>query len=124
MKAFSSLVNTFRDMLSDKTRTKISQPEIDIYCDNLARIIQQKYQPSLVVAIETGGSVPGKLIARALNVPIVHVVIRRNINIVRRYSLDTIPLRWIMSLYHHYLFQTVKPVLSKDIGIDIFGKKI
>ncbi len=124
MKHFSSIVGALQDMRADKTRTRTSQQEISVCCDNLARIVRQKYQPDLVVAIDTGGSVPGELVARAMNVPIVHVVIRRNISIARRYSLDPIPLRWIMSMYHHYLFQTRKPLLSEDISADISGRKV
>lgn len=34
-------------------------------------------------------------------------------------------MRWIMSLYHHYLFQTSKPKIFTDISdIDIINKKV
>lgn len=121
---FSPLIRMFQGMLADRMRKRISQQEVSACCENLALIVGQNYKPNLVVAIDTGGSVPGELIAQAMNIPVAHIVVRRDINIVRRYSLDPIPLNWIMSLYHHYLFQTVKPVLSVDVKIDISGKKI
>ena len=124
MKYFSFLVRAFRDVLADKTRKRISQREVSDCCSDLAQIIRQNYKPNLVVAIDTGGSIPGDLIAQTLSIPIVHIVVRRNINIVRRYSLDPIPLRWIMSMYHHFLFQTVEPILSTNVNIDISGKKV
>lgn len=124
MKRFSSLVRMFQDVLADRTRQRISEQELSVYCNTLARIVEQNYEPDLIVAIDTGGSIPGELIAQAMHIPIAHIVVRRNINIARRYSLDPIPLRWIMSMYHHYLFQTVKPVLSVNIKIDISGRKV
>jgi len=124
MRYFSVLLSVVRDVLADKTRRKISQQEISACCDDLARQIRRSYEPNLIIAIGAGGSVPGELMAENLGIPIVHVVIRRNINIARRYSLDPIPLRWIMSLYHHFLFQTVKPTLSEDIDIIFSDKKV
>jgi hypoxanthine phosphoribosyltransferase len=124
MKYLSILMRVFNDVLADKTRRRISRQEVSVHCNDLAKIIQRNYGPDLVVAIDTGGSIPGELISRILGIPIVHLVVRRRINIARRYSLDPIPLRWIMSMYHHFLFQTVKPVLSVNISIDISGKKI
>ncbi|MEY3784331.1 MAG: hypothetical protein RLZZ230_653 [Candidatus Parcubacteria bacterium] len=121
---FHTIIRVLQDMRADNTRVLISQQEISVCCVDLALAVQQKYQPDFVVAIDTGGSVPGELIALSMNVPVVHVVIRRNINIVRKYSLDPIPLRWIMSMYHHYLFQTIRPVITKDVSFDMSGKKV
>lgn len=124
MNYFSLILSVFRDMLADKTRKQISQHHVLVSCINLASNIQQKYDPNLVVAIDAGGSVPGELIAHHLRIPIEHFVIRRSICIARRYSLDPIPLRWIMSFYHHLLFQTTKPVLSVGSSIDVSGRKV
>ena len=124
MKYFSVLLSAVRDVLADKTRMDVSQQEVSACCDDLARQIRRSYEPNLIIAIGAGGSVPGELMAEKLGIPIMHVVIRRNINIARRYSLDPIPLRWILSLYHHFLFQTVKPTLSEDINISFSDKKV
>ena len=118
------VVRVLRDVFADKTRQRISEQEVSILCEQLVRAIRESYTPNLVVAIATGGSAPGEIIARLLHVPIAHLVIRREINITRRYSLDPIPLRWIMSVYHHYLFQTTKPTISKGISVDISGKRV
>jgi len=67
---------------------------------------------------------PGNTLAKELGIPVEHLVIRRTIAIGRMYNADPIPLRWIMSLYHHYLFHTTQPVISKGLEIDITGKKI
>lgn len=124
MKYLLLLVRVFTDVLADKTRRKILPQEVSICCDALARTIRQNYDPDLVVAIDTGGSVPGELIVQILEIPVVHLVVRRNINITRRYSLDPIPLRWIMNAYHHFLFQTTRPVVSVNTDIDVSGKKV
>lgn len=125
MKYFRILVKAFKDVFADKTRRRISQQEVSICCDDLAKIIQQSYEPNLIIAIDMGGSVPGELIAQRLGmIPVVHLLVRRNINITRRYSNDPIPLRWIMSFYHHVLFQTVKPSIPADIDLDVSGKKV
>ncbi len=124
MKYVSLLVRVFQDVLADKTRRKVSQQEVFVCCNDLAQIIRQNYEPNLIVAIDTGGSVPAELIAQALGISVVHLIVRRNISITRRYSLDPIPLRWMMSIYHHFLFRTVKPAISVDGYIDVSGKKI
>lgn len=124
MRYLRLLIRAFKDVLADKTRRRISQQEVSVYCDELAQIIRKNYTPDLVVAIDTGGSVPGELIAQALGIPIVHLVVRRKIPITRRYSNDPIPLRWIMSLYHHFLFQTITPTIPVEISIDVSGKKL
>src|SRR3989344_3864837 len=124
MKYISLLVSVFHDVLADKTRRKVSQREVSVCCNDLAQIIRQNYEPNIIVAIDTGGSVPAELIAQALGIPVMLLVVRRNINIARRYSLDPIPLRWMMSIYHHFLFRTVKPMVSVDGGIDVSGKKV
>ena len=117
-------IRVLQDVLADSTRKRISQQEVSVYCNNLVKKIQHSYQPDLVIAIDTGGSIPGELIARTLGVPIVHIIIRRDINIGRMYNLDPIPLRWIMSAYHHFLFHTTKPTISGNIDVDIFDKKV
>jgi hypoxanthine phosphoribosyltransferase len=114
----------FRDFLADKTRITVSQDEVSISCRDLAQRIRQNYEPNLIIAIDAGGSIPGELIATTLGVPIVHLVVRRNINIPRRYSRDPIPWRWIMSIYHHYLFQTVRPTITVNIDINLSGQKV
>ena|SRR3990167_10026007 len=124
MKYISLLVRVFQDVLADKTRRKVSQRQVSVYCNDLAQIIRQNYEPNLIVAIDTVGSIPAELIAQELDIPVVHLVVRRNISIARRYALDPIPLRWVMSIYHHFLFHTVKPVVSVDGGIDVSGKKV
>jgi hypoxanthine phosphoribosyltransferase len=113
-----------QDMLADKTRKRVSEREVNTYCDALAQEIKKSYRPDLVIAIDTGGSVPGEQIAEALNIPVLHLLVRRNITIARRYGLDPMPLRWIMSFYHHYLFQTVKPVVSVQNNTNVSGKKV
>ena len=117
-------VRVLQDTFADNERKRISRQEVAIYCNDLAKIIKQGFNPDLVVAIDNGGSVPGELVARILKVPIIHIVIRRDINIGRMYNLDPIPLRWIMSLYHHFLFHTTKPTIFKEIEMDISGKNI
>lgn len=124
MRYLRILMRALKDVLADKTRKRVSQQEVSVYCNELAQVIQKNYTPDLVVAIDTGGSVPGELIAHILSIPIVHLVVRRNITIARRYSGDPLPLRWIMSFYHHFLFQTVTPTIPVDIGIDVSGKKV
>ncbi len=124
MKYISLLVRVFQDVLADKTRRKVSQRQVSVYCNDLAQIIRQNYEPNLIVAIDTGGSIPAELIAQELGIPVVHLVVRRNISIARRYALDPIPLRWVMSIYHHFLFHTVKPVVSVGGDIGVFGKKV
>lgn len=42
----------------------------------------------------------------------------------RMYNLDPIPLCWMMSLYHHFLFHTTKPTISKGVEVDISDKKV
>lgn len=117
-------VRVFQDTFADTKRKRISQQEVAIYCNDLTKTIQQYYKPDLIITIDNGGSIPGELVAQILKVPIVHIVIRRNINIGRMYNLDPILLRWIMSLYHHFLFHTTKPTISKGIDADISGKNI
>jgi hypoxanthine phosphoribosyltransferase len=124
MRYFSVLLSVVRDVLADKTRRQVSEQEVSACCDDLARQIRRSYEPNLIIAIGTGGSVPGELMAEKLGISIMHVIIRRNINIARRYSLDPIPLRWIMSLYHHFLFRTVKPALSEDIDVSFSDKTV
>jgi len=118
------VIRILQDMLADKTRVKVTPDEVTGHCEKLAEKIRGEYGPNYVVAIATGGSVPGEIISQILGVPIVHISVRRNINISRRYSRDPTPLRWMMSLYHHFLFQTTKPTISVGVGIDLTGKKI
>jgi hypoxanthine phosphoribosyltransferase len=120
----SKIINALQDMFADKARKRISEEKVVIYCTSLAREVEKVYTPDLVIAIDTGGSVPGDLVAKDLGVPVKHITIRRDINIGRMYNRDPIPLRWIMSVYHHYLFHTVKPVVSINLDFDISGKKI
>lgn len=124
MNYFSLLKRVFQDVLADKTRIKISQQEVSACCDTLAQVLRQNYEPELIVAIDSGGSVPGELVAQILSIPILHLTIRRDINLPRRYGLDPIPLRWIMSIYHHFLFQTVEPTVFARSDIDVSGKKV
>ena len=124
MKYLSLVVRVFQDTVADKTRIRVSEHEVANLCNTLAQDIHQSYEPDLVIAIDTGGSVPGDLIAQAMGIPVMHLTIRRDIDIARRYSLDPIPLRWIMSLYHHYLFQTTMPTISVTSEIDVSGKKV
>lgn len=118
------LLTVLRDTFADSTRIRVSQEEILICCADLAKTVQRNYKPNLVIAIDTGGSVPGELIAKILDTPILHITIRRNINNGRMYNLDPIPLRWIMSAYHHFLFHTIKPTVSEGINVNISGKKV
>lgn len=118
------LLGILQDVLADKTRKKVTQQEVLIICDTLAKQVLTCYEPDIVVAIDTGGSVPGALVAEILNIPVVHLLVRRNINITRRYNLDPAPLRWMMSVYHHFLFRTLKPTVSVNSAFDVFGKKI
>ncbi len=113
-----------QDLLADRTRVRISRQEVFAYCDALAQELKKSYNPDMVIAIDTGGSVPGERIGETLDIPVLHLLVRRNITIARRYSLDPIPLRWIMSMYHHYLFQTVKPVVSAQSNGNVSGKKV
>lgn len=117
-------VRILQDVLADKTRRKVTQQEVIANCKTLARQVLTRYEPDIVVAIATGGSVPGDMIAVILNIPVVHLLVRRNIKITRNYNLDPAPLRWMMSLYHHYLFRTMKPIVSVNRGLDVSGKKI
>jgi hypoxanthine phosphoribosyltransferase len=118
------LINTFRDTFADTTRVKVSSEEVASLCRDLSQNIQQTFSPDIVVAIDYGGSIPGELIGRNLSIPVAHLVIRRNTDIVRRYGKDPIPLRWIISFYHHYLFRTVTPYVSKVSEVDFAGKNI
>lgn len=117
-------LKVLQDTFSDNTRKRISKEEVDVQCYNLAQKIEQVYKPDLVIAIETGGSIPGQLIAHRLNTPVLYITISRNINIGRMYNNDPIPFRWIMSGYHHFLFHTTKPQISDGISVDISGKKV
>lgn len=110
--------------MSDKARVRISDQDVVHHCEMLANVIKQHFRPEVVVAIDTGGSIPGELVGQFLGISVLHVVIRRDIKMSRRYSLDPVPIRWIMSLYHHYLFQTVKPVLSVSLVVDISKKRV
>jgi hypoxanthine phosphoribosyltransferase len=113
-----------QDVWADKARKRISPEEVSACCKRLVETIQGTYEPDIVIAIAAGGSAPGELIAQMLDISVVHLTIRRDINIPRRYSLDPIPMRWIMSIYHHFLFQTTKPTVSVNITADISGKKV
>lgn len=124
MKYSNNILNTLRDMEADTTRKRISINELTVCCQDLAEKISVDYDPDVVIAIATGGSMTGGLIAKMLNVPIVHITIRRNITIGRMYNFDIAPLRWLFSFYHHYLFRTTKPEVSTEIKIDLRGKKI
>ena len=124
MKYIRLLVNTFRDSFADTTRVKVSIEEVVSLCRDLSGKIKLTYSPDIVVAIDYGGSTPGELIGHNLSIPVVHLVIRRNTDIVRRYANDPIPLRWIISFYHHYLFRTVTPYVSKVSEVDFAGKNI
>jgi hypoxanthine phosphoribosyltransferase len=116
-------VRILQDVLADKTRRTVTQQEVIASCGTLARQVLTCYEPDIVVAIDTGGSMPGELVAEILNIPVVHLLVRRDIAIARKYSLDPIPLRWIMSVYHHFLFQTVKPVVSAKTDVAVSGKR-
>ena len=118
------LVNTFRDTFADTSRVKVSNEEVASLCRDLSRKIQRTFSPDIVVAIDHGGSTPGELIGRNLSIPVVHLVIRRNTDIVRRYGNDPIPLRWIISFYHHYLFRTVTPYVLKVSEVNFSEKNI
>lgn len=124
MDYFLTFIRMFQDLLADNTRKRISECDVFVSCQKLAQLVLEKYKPDLIIAIDDGGSVPGEMVASAMNIPIVHIVARRDIKIARRYSLDPIPLRWLISMYHHFLFQTVKPEIISDITIDLSGKKI
>jgi hypoxanthine phosphoribosyltransferase len=124
MNYFALFIRAVQDVLADRTRRRVSKQEVASCCGELAQIIRQKYRPDLLVAIDTGGSIPGELIAKTLDIPIVHLVVRRDINITRRYNLDPAPLRWMMSIYHHFLFQTMKPIVSVNSELNVSGKKI
>ena len=124
MNYFTILVRVLQDMRADRTRIRMPPEEVVVRCVDLAHIVRQTYTPDIVVAIETGGSTPGELIARVLDISIVRLAVRRDIHISRRYSLDPIPLRWIMSMYHHFLFQTTRPVVSSTTTLDVEGKRV
>ena len=98
--------------------------EVSHCCDVLTLQIRRVYEPEAVIAIDDGGSVLGELLAKELNVKIVHISVRRDIKISRRYSLDPSPLNLIMRMYHNYLFQTVKPTIVGDINCIITDKKV
>ena len=121
---YNDILNTLRDMESDTTRKRISINELTVCCQSLAEKISIDYDPDVVIAIATGGSMPGELIAKILTVPIVHITIRRNITVGRMYNFDLAPLRWLLSFYHHYLFRTTKPEVFSEIKIDVRSKKI
>ena len=112
------------DTFTDRNRKKISSQEVSIYCNHLAQKVLLSYKPDYVIAIDFGGSIPGELVAQILCIPVIHIGIRRDINISRMYNQDPILIRWIMSAYHHFLFHTTKPIIFKGIDIDISEKKI
>lgn len=118
------VLRILQDFWADKTRERIEPEEVSACCERLVEAMRETYKPDIVVAIATGGTIPGQKIAQLLGIPIVHLAIRRNIGIPRRYSLDPIPMRWIMSMYHHFLFQTTSPTISVDISTDISNKKV
>jgi hypoxanthine phosphoribosyltransferase len=124
MKCNDNILNTLRDIGADTSRKRISIDEFTVCCQNLAEKVRVDYDPDIVVAIATGGSMTGELIAKLLKVPIAHITIRRNIVIGRMYNFDIAPLRWLFSFYHHYLFRTTAPTVSTEIKISIIGKKI
>jgi hypoxanthine phosphoribosyltransferase len=112
-----------QDALSDRKRRRVTEIDLVQYCNELARTVKRGYEPDIVVAIAVGGSRPGELIAKALGIPIVHITIRRDIAIERTYRNDPVPFRWIMSVYHHYLFRTNSPKIVMDASENISGKK-
>jgi hypoxanthine phosphoribosyltransferase len=119
------LRQVFQDTVSDHTRIRVTPEEISVLCELLAQNIKDApYTPDLIIAIDTGGSFPGELLAKALETTIEHITIRRDIHIGRMYKNDPIPLRWLMSLYHHYLFHTTKPTLLQETLAVIEGKRI
>lgn len=118
------LLRILRDTFADSKRVRLSQEEVFACCVNLSKTVQQHYKPDLIIAIDTGGSIPGEIIAKILDIPALHIIIRRDITMGRMYNLDPIPLRWMMSAYHHFLFHTTKPTISKGIGVDISDKKV
>lgn len=120
---FSALLNAVKDARKDYSRITIPQDDVVMYCDSLTRMIKENYVPDIIVAIETGGVVPGELIAKLFSVPVLYIGIRRNI-FIRQYSFNLRPIQWIMSVYHHFLFHAMKPVLNKEIAMDISNKKI
>jgi len=120
----NNILDALRDMEADTTRKRVSVNEFTVCCHKLAKKVSVDYNPDVVIAIATGGSMTGELIAKILNVPIVHITIRRNIAIGRMYNFDIAPFRWLYSFYHHYLFRTRKPEVSTEVEIDLSGKKI
>ena len=111
-------------MKADSTRKRISLGEFSMGCHNLAEKVKLDYMPDVIVAIAKGGSTMGELMATILDIPLIHITIRRDININRMYNHDAILIRWIMSIYHHYLFQTQKPKILLGTEINIAGKKV
>lgn len=123
MRKFICLVGAMSDIFTDRSRERVSEERLISCCHDLTRLVKCTYQPDIVIALGTGGSLPGELIAQELGIPIEHVVIRRQIT-MRRYSSDPAPLRLLMSLYHHFIFRSTTPVVSTYIDTEIFGKKI
>jgi hypoxanthine phosphoribosyltransferase len=121
---FSKIVDALQDTFSDKTRTRVSEDQVGTSCVDLAGVVRRTYHPDLVIAIDMGGSMPGELTAEALGIPVRHITVGRDIRIGRMYNKDPLPLRCLMSTYHHYLFHTVKPKVIEALHIDISSKKI
>lgn len=117
-------VRVLQDTVSDTKRIRLSPREISLHCEKLALAVSTTYKPDSIIAIDTGGAVPGELLGNILGIPVQHVVIKRNISIGRMYNRDSIPLRWCMSAYHHFLFQITKPVIMKGIDAPVFAEKI
>ncbi|HEY0010808.1 MAG TPA: phosphoribosyltransferase [Candidatus Paceibacterota bacterium] len=119
-----SLIRAVQDALSDQRRQRVTESGVAECCRTLVGKVLEWDTPDLVIAIATGGTSPGNLMAEAMGIPVVHLHISRDIKIKRRYSLDPIPLRWILSAYHHFLFQTTMPKVLSDTEIDVSGKKV
>jgi hypoxanthine phosphoribosyltransferase len=118
------LARVLHDTVSDSTRSRVSPSRVRALCKTLAETVSISYHPDIVVAISFGGVTPGEYIAHELSVPVAHLILRRNINIGRMYNKDPIPLRWIMSAYHHFLFHTIKPTVQNDLDKSVAGMKV
>ena len=79
------LLNIFKDTISDSKRIKISEKEIISCCKELQEKVVSAYNPDVIVAIAMGGSMIGDILAGGMNVPVIHLVIKRNISIGRMY---------------------------------------
>ncbi len=118
------LVKILKDTAADTARKRVSNNDVSDLCLEIARWAEAMPRPDLVVAIAQGGSVMGEEIAVHLQVPVIHMVIRRDIRITRMYNKDPQPLRWLMGVYHHFLFHTTPPKILEGIKYDISDKSV